>query len=613
MTELLRMVGIVNGQPSEILDPFTSEDTLGGLDWDLGFRVLETCQSKLGQVEKITKIFFNAEEEEARVIMANNVILTWTGSVFWLNMLLVRGDRCAKESGVPPNRAFVASTFASLSKALDINYYPEIKTRLLQQPFRNKFVPLFLGTVYLSFRNLFSKSSKSKNTSSQIGFSAYFDLKKKNEGFINDLFWWREQHIPKNQLSYLFSRPDFSPSLDRVRKAESLGIKTASLDWLAKDKNSTIPTSKKSHKPLLARVKDVFFACRLFLQALFFGEIQKSATALLAWQYAKATQMASFYKFLNLKGLFDNNNVMPDFCSLAASFSGAVRIGYEISCLNTIVNVGLRVEPVSFLWGKHSTNVLLDSGATAKHMLVSGCILNDNYNEQAQKSARDFALKLRSQGGRCILSFFDSSSPPRNIYRKLLEWLIEDAQLGLLIKSKGNVWSGIQEDGLGGLVERAKKTGRIHVLPSSSSPADAALVSDFSIGYFSYSAVVTSALKGARVLYLNYEKIEEPQKSYCTLDSLGPNRCVFNDFDLMKNAVQEYISNPKSNPALGDVTPVLNDFDPFRDGKAGDRISEYISWYLEGLDKNLNRDDALHLATKKYADKWGADKVIRGL
>jgi hypothetical protein len=613
MVQLLRIIGVVNGQPIKITDYYTSDSSPGSLDWDIGFRVLETSQAKLNQVEKITKTLFKAEEEEARCIMANNVILAWAESIFWPNILLILGDRRAKELCIPSNRVFVASPFASLSKALDINYYPEIETRLLQQPFSNKSLPYFLLAIYLSISRLFSKSSKSKNTIAQIGFSACFGLKKNNEGFLNDLFWWREQHIPTNRLNYLFNRPDTLPSLDRTRKADSLGINSVPIDCLNKNKNSTIPISKKSHKPLLSRANDVFFSCRLFLQALFFEEIQKSATAFLIVQYAKATQLASYYRFLNLKGLFDNSHSMPDYFSLAASFNGSVRIGYEVSCLNTLCHVGLRVEPVIFSWGKHSTRVLLGSGTPAKHMLISGCIINDSYDEEAQKSAKDFALKLRSQGVRCILSFFDNSIPPRNIYRKLLEWLLEDPQLGLLIKSKGNTWSGIQEDGLDGLVARAINTGRIHTLPSSASPADAGVVSDFSIGFFSYSAIVTSSLKGARVLFLSSERVEEPQKSYRTLDSLGPNRCVFSDFDLMKRAVQEYISNPKSNPELGDVTPVLDDFDPFRDGKAGDRISEYMSWYLEGLDNDLKRDDSLNLATQKYADKWGADKVIRGL
>ena len=36
-----------------------------------------------------------------------------------------------------------------------------------------------------------------------------------------------------------------------------------------------------------------------------------------------------------------------------------------------------------------------------------------------------------------------------------------------------------------------------------------------------------------------------------------------------------------------------------------------ISWYLEGLDKNLEKDVALQEATQKYAAKWGTEKVIR--
>jgi hypothetical protein len=613
MTRFLEMAGIVNGKPIEVLKRFNYADSPDALDWDLRFRILQTCRSKLELVEKTTKTFFSAESEEARVIMANNVIMGWAMHIIWPKMLFVIADRLAKELGVSSDRVFVASTFTSLIKELDVDYYPEIEIRFIQQPFKNKSFFLFLGAIYFSLINLFSKSHKSENSIAQIGFSALFELKKKSEGFINDLFWWREQHIPGNRLIYMFNRPDISFSSDKAQIADSLGIKPVVLNRLAKRKNPTLLMSKMFHKPLLGRVKDLFFSCKIFLQALFFDETRKSATAFLIRQYTQSTQLASLYRFLNVKAFLDNSHLRPDYYSLGACFSDSVRIGYQKSCLNSAVNAGLQVEPVYFSWGKHDTDVLLGSGAVAKHLLISGCVINDNYDEKAQKSAKDFVLRLRGQGVRLILSFFDNSKPPRNIYRKLLEWLIEDPHLGLLIKSKGHVWSDIQEDGLDGLVARAINTGRTHVLPYSASPADAAMVSDFSISFLSYSAIVTGALKGARVLYLGYERIEELQKPYCTLHSLGPNRCVFNDFDSMKRAVQEYIANPKSNPDLGDVTPVLNHFDPFRDGKAGDRISEYISWYLEGLDKGLSREKALNVSTEKYAGKWGKDKVIRGL
>jgi hypothetical protein len=77
--------------------------------------------------------------------------------------------------------------------------------------------------------------------------------------------------------------------------------------------------------------------------------------------------------------------------------------------------------------------------------------------------------------------------------------------------------------------------------------------------------------------------------------------------------VQKYVQNPGSNPHLGDASPVIHRFDPFRDGKASQRIGEYVGWYLEGLDSGLDRDRSLEQASRRYADRWGSDKVIRGL
>ena len=92
---------------------------------------------------------------------------------------------------------------------------------------------------------------------------------------------------------------------------------------------------------------------------------------------------------------------------------------------------------------------------------------------------------------------------------------------------------------------------------------------------------------------------------------MGPKRCVFYDPESLKEAVLGYFNDPESNPLLGDVSSILDQLDPFRDGKASQRIGEYVTWYIENLSKNLSKDEALRKATKKYAEKWGEDKVIR--
>ena len=79
----------------------------------------------------------------------------------------------------------------------------------------------------------------------------------------------------------------------------------------------------------------------------------------------------------------------------------------------------------------------------------------------------------------------------------------------------------------------------------------------------------------------------------------------------MRRAITDYFENTDSNPSLGDATPILDQLDPFRDGKASQRIGEFVSWYLEELNDGLNADNAVRSATDRYANKWGGDKVIR--
>ena len=83
--------------------------------------------------------------------------------------------------------------------------------------------------------------------------------------------------------------------------------------------------------------------------------------------------------------------------------------------------------------------------------------------------------------------------------------------------------------------------------------------------------------------------------------------------ETLKQEVLNYVANPKRNPHLGDASPILHRLDSFCDRDASHRIAEYVEWYLEALDQGLSRDEATLSATRKYAKKWGKDKVGRGL
>ena len=54
----------------------------------------------------------------------------------------------------------------------------------------------------------------------------------------------------------------------------------------------------------------------------------------------------------------------------------------------------------------------------------------------------------------------------------------------------------------------------------------------------------------------------------------------------------------------------MNDLDPFRDGLAAKRIGDYLNWMIKDFDAGFDREAVLIRAAKRYAEKWGSDKVL---
>ena len=54
---------------------------------------------------------------------------------------------------------------------------------------------------------------------------------------------------------------------------------------------------------------------------------------------------------------------------------------------------------------------------------------------------------------------------------------------------------------------------------------------------------------------------------------------------------------------------MLEELDPFRDGRAAERMGEYIRWLIEGYQYGLGRDMIMANAAERYCNQWGADKI----
>ena len=72
----------------------------------------------------------------------------------------------------------------------------------------------------------------------------------------------------------------------------------------------------------------------------------------------------------------------------------------------------------------------------------------------------------------------------------------------------------------------------------------------------------------------------------------------------------KHFSTPKGTPGFGDWSSIIDDLDPFRDGKAAYRMGTYLNWLIQGYEQGLEKEVVMKNAAEKYRKQWGDDKVI---
>ena len=80
----------------------------------------------------------------------------------------------------------------------------------------------------------------------------------------------------------------------------------------------------------------------------------------------------------------------------------------------------------------------------------------------------------------------------------------------------------------------------------------------------------------------------------------------------MLSRLKIYKNSPEKYFDLGDWSEHLDDIDPFRDNRGGERIGTYIP-VLEGFEQGMDREENISKANRLYADIWGEDKIVKSV
>jgi len=240
------------------------------------------------------------------------------------------------------------------------------------------------------------------------------------------------------------------------------------------------------------------------------------------------------------------------------------------------------------------------------------------------QSVREDRGKLRASGAQFVLCFFDENSGEQwympftnenaaKDYEYLIKWLLQDTTLGLVLKPKkaGTLFQRMPH--LSTLISQAVDTGRCLLLKSEGIigniyPSQTAMMSDLCIGKtYGGTAALEASLAGVRSVLMD-DLVWSSHPFY----EWGHGRVIFEDWDSLRTSVEQYRSSPETCPGFGDWSPGLNDLDRFQDGQTSLRMGLYIRWVYEALKEGKSKQDALWMATERFAQRWGPEHITPG-
>jgi len=332
------------------------------------------------------------------------------------------------------------------------------------------------------------------------------------------------------------------------------------------------------------------------------------------------------------KGLFERHNIKvftswykynADHCVIAEAIceAGGALALYQRSYEGNATAQATLCTDILFAFSHDSARIEAEAGSRIDYCVVAG-YLGDHRFPMVKDAARQVRENLHRNGARFIAAYFDEGAfaDPRwgvtygrlrTHYGFLLEKVLREPAFGLVLKPKSPHTLRARLGPLVELLDRARATGRCHiydagVLQGEVPPAQAALSADLVIhcSVSAGTAAVEAVLAGVPAVL-----IDEDGWTISPLYRLEKGRVIFNDLEALWYTWHDHRSLQKGMAGFADWSSLLETLDPFRDGRAAERMGTYLKWLIEGFEAGLPRKVVLDDAAERYCAAWGADKV----
>jgi hypothetical protein len=430
----------------------------------------------------------------------------------------------------------------------------------------------------------------------------------------SDFFFWQQSSLQGRNLVTLFASPN--DPLDDARRVEleRHGMRGVALRSTAR----TLPSPVFAKTALLKNIGRAAVSASLIgvkpqrAWVAAHGHVFESGVSywLQLLEHCDAKVFLTWYKYT------------PDHCVIAEAMRrrGGLFAVYQRSYEGNASAQTAVAADIAFGFSRHGEMIERESGSVIGCYVITG-YLGDHRFDLVKSAANAIRSALTSRGARFIVAFFDEGSfadarwgigseRTRANYTALLERVLTDTSLGLVLKPKTPHTLRARLGPVAELLTRALETGRCHILEGglvqgSIPPAQAALASDIAIheSISAATAAIEAALAGVRTLIMDHDGWK-----MSPLYRLGEGSVIFDKWQDVWYAIDDFRRGNAAN--LGDWTHRLDEIDPFRDGRAAERMGDFLKWLIEPFERGASRRDALSEAAERYANEWGRDKIL---
>jgi hypothetical protein len=428
----------------------------------------------------------------------------------------------------------------------------------------------------------------------------------------SEIIWYPDSGIPPDRILIYFASPDHDPVDKRITQA----IETMGMKWVCLNMSSTTFKGAPAWYPP--------FNCEKAADDLLWNpksDIER-------WIYQRGKELieeinywSAFYRAFNVKihfiiGGSDSKYIAQGIAFDMNNSKNGFVVGKERSELHwpPICILGWYPVDIFFTWTSRAKKYLEKPNVNRTIASVVTGYTNDAAFEGKREAAKQLKAEFRTSGVDYVVALFDNVHGPdiahstanmERFYLVFLQWLLQDPAVGILIKSKKP--SVLQRlPGVRPVLERAEATGRCIRLADEFGrlPVDASLASDISVGIGISSALIESAIAGCRGVHCDLTHFRSHE-----FYQWGYEKIIFDDIDRLISAMKSHKAGNAAYEEIGDWTPFLDKLDPYRDGRAGERMGTYLRWCLEGFDAGLDRDNVIRQSNAKFNVRWGLDKA----